>query len=530
MLLGALRPFRLADIGEGISQVEVKEWYVKPGDKVEEMDRLCTVESDKAAVDITSSYGGVVKRLLFDVNTTAKVGDVLLEIEEEEEETTKEEVAPSDDDGVGAAVLNDTTRTASSGASTSSQNTRIVPFHLADIGEGISEVSVMEWYVKEGDHVEEMDRLCTVESDKAVVDITSRHRGTIRRLGCNAGDTAKVGSVLAEIEVEKSEEDEEEEGLGSVETEERVEKDDSSSSSSSGCSISAIPMVRQAAKENGIDINTLVGSGPDGRVTMEDVLKSTEKEKKVEEKFSEKNSENSTYRVSLLRGVAAAMVRSMTAALAAPHMNLGEEIRVDELVRVQANLKKLVQGPPYNLPSMTLTAMMMKALSLSLLKHEILNSKIEPSGEYYTVYGYHNISMAIDSPQGLVVPNVKNVEKKNLVEIQKDILELQARASSGRLTLEDIRGGTVSFSNVGVIGGTYSKAVLFDGQALIGGAGRIRTLPRFTDDGSEVYAAKVVNVSWSADHRHIDGATVARFSNTFKGYLENPASMILDAA
>ncbi|EER16662.1 dihydrolipoamide succinyltransferase, putative [Perkinsus marinus ATCC 50983] len=529
MLLGALRPFRLADIGEGISQVEVKEWYVKPGDKVEEMDRLCTVESDKAAVDITSSYGGVVKRLLFDVNTTAKVGEVLLEIEEEEEEEERKEgVALSDDDGVGAAVLNDSTRTASSDASSSSsQNTRIVPFHLADIGEGISEVSVMEWYVKEGDHVEEMDRLCTVESDKAVVDITSRRRGTIRRLGCNAGDTAKVGSVLAEIEVEKSEEDEEEEELGSVATEKRVEEDNSSSSSSS---ISAIPMVRQAAKEKGIDINTLVGSGPDGRVTMEDVLRSTEKEKKVEEKFSEKNSENSTYRVSLLRGVAAAMVRSMTAALAAPHMNLGEEIRVDELVRVQANLKKLVQGPPYNLPSMTLTAMMMKALSLSLLKHEILNSKIEPSGEYYTVYRYHNISMAIDSPQGLVVPNVKNVEKKNLVEIQKDILELQARASSGRLTLEDIRGGTVSFSNVGVIGGTYSKAVLFDGQALIGGAGRIRTLPRFTDDGSEVYAAKVVNVSWSADHRHIDGATVARFSNTFKGYLENPASMILDTA
>ncbi|KAF4749132.1 hypothetical protein FOZ63_025847, partial [Perkinsus olseni] len=272
--------------------------------------------------------------------------------------------------------------------------------------------------------------------------------------------------------------------------------------------------------------------GPNGRVVMEDILKATEAATKVDEvaPVAKAQDTSESYRVSLTRGVAAAMVKSMTASLAAPHMNLGEEIRVDELLRVQANLKKLVQGPPHNLPSITLTAIMIKALSLSLLKHETLNSKIDPSGEFFTVYRPHNISMAVDSPSGLVVPNVKGVEKKSLVHIQKDILEIQERAAAGRLTLDDVHGGTVSFSNVGVIGGTYSKSILFDGQALIGGAGRIRTLPRFTDDGSEVYPAKIVNVSWSADHRHIDGATVARFSNTFKGYLENPASMILDTA
>ncbi|KAF4706771.1 hypothetical protein FOZ63_002161, partial [Perkinsus olseni] len=477
-------------------------------DKIEEMDRLCTVESDKAAVDITSRYGGTVKRLLFDVNSIAKVGDVLLEIEDGEPDGVEETPAKESSDRV--SEKEETSEALAAPPQTSGQ---IVPFHLADIGEGISEVAIMEWHVGEGDRVEEMDRLCTVESDKAVVDITSRYNGVIRRLGYKVGDTAKVGSVLVDIEVERLDGEEGQPvAAGRVEQPGAVEKGSelNRGSKAEGRAL-AIPMVRQAAKEKGIDINSVLGTGPNGRVVMEDILKATEAATKVDEiaPVEKVQDTSESYRVSLTRGVAAAMVKSMTVSLAAPHMNLGEEIRVDELLRVHANLKKLVQGPPHNLPSITLTAIMIKALSLSLLKHETLNSRIDPSCEFFTVYRHHNISMAVDSPSGLVVPNVKGVEKKSLVQIQKDILEIQERAAAGRLTLDDVHGGTVSFSNVGVIGGTYSKSILFDGQALIGGAGRIRTLPRFTDDGSEVYPAKIVNVSWSADHRHIDGTVYA---------------------
>ncbi|KAF4755826.1 hypothetical protein FOZ63_029928, partial [Perkinsus olseni] len=408
----------------GITQVEVMEWHVKPGDEIEEMDRLCTVESDKAAVDITSRYGGTVKRLLFDVNSIAKVGDVLLEIEEGEPDGVEETPAKESSDRVSGKE-----ETSEALAAPTQTSGPIVPFHLADIGEGISEVAIMEWHVEEGDRVEEMDRLCTVESDKAVVDITSRYNGVIRRLGYKVGDTAKVGSVLVDMEVERLDGEEGQPvAAGKVEQPEVVEKGSelSRGSKAEGRAL-AIPMVRQAAKEKGIDINSVLGTGPDGRIVMEDILQAAEAATKVDEVAPAEKAQDTSesYRVSLTRGVAAAMVKSMTASLAAPHMNLGEEIRVDELLRVQANLKKLVQGPPHNLPSITLTAIMVKALSLSLHKHETLNSKIDPSGEFFTVYRHHNISMAVDSPSGLVVPNVKGVEKKSLVQIQKDILEIQ---------------------------------------------------------------------------------------------------------
>jgi 2-oxoisovalerate dehydrogenase E2 component (dihydrolipoyl transacylase) len=131
----------------------------------------------------------------------------------------------------------------------------------------------------------------------------------------------------------------------------------------------------------------------------------------------------------------------------------------------------------------------------------------------------------MDSPRGLVVPNIKNVERMSIVDIQKALLELHARAKSGRLSPEDIKNGTISFSNIGVIGGTYAKPVIFDGQSVIGAIGRVQRLPRF-DERNKVVPRRIMNVGWTADHRHVDGASVARFSNVFKQGIEEPERLI----
>lgn len=133
----------------------------------------------------------------------------------------------------------------------------------------------------------------------------------------------------------------------------------------------------------------------------------------------------------------------------------------------------------------------------------------------------------MDTQQGLLVPNVKNVQNKSIFDIAMELNRLHELGLSGRLSPEDLTGGTFSLSNIGSLGGTYAKAVIMPPEVAIGAIGRIQEVPRFDKDGN-IYKAHVVGVSWSADHRVIEGASMARFSNLWKSYLENPASMLID--
>ena len=140
--------------------------------------------------------------------------------------------------------------------------------------------------------------------------------------------------------------------------------------------------------------------------------------------------------------------------------------------------------------------------------------------------GSHNIGIAMDTPSGLIVPNIKNVQDLSILEIARELNRLQELGAAGKLEKQHLEGGTFTLSNVGAIGGTYASPVLFLPQVAIGAIGKIQTVPRF-DASNQVYPANILTVSWSADHRVIDGATMARFSNEMKSFIENPNAMIL---
>jgi 2-oxoisovalerate dehydrogenase E2 component (dihydrolipoyl transacylase) len=219
------------------------------------------------------------------------------------------------------------------------------------------------------------------------------------------------------------------------------------------------------------------------------------------------------------------MVKSMEASLNVPYMALGEEIDVTEMMALQKALKEHSLKKYGTRP--TMTTFMLKAISLALDEHPIINSKFGVGGELtYTLYGSHNISVAIDSPHGLVVPNIKDVGNMTTIEIQNDLVRLAGDAQKGKLAINDITGGTITFSNVGTIGTKDPRPIIFDGQAVIGAAGRTMTLPRYNSKG-ELVPRKIMTVRWVGDHRHLDGATLARFSNSFKRYMENPAEWTL---
>lgn len=168
-----------------------------------------------------------------------------------------------------------------------------------------------------------------------------------------------------------------------------------------------------------------------------------------------------------------------------------------------------------------------QAASLGLLQFPILNASVDESCQNITYKASHNIGIAMDTEQGLLVPNVKNVQICSVFEIASELNRLQKLGSLGQLGTTDLTGGTFTLSNIGSIGGTYAKPIILPPEVAIGAVGSIKALPRFNEKG-EVYKARIMNVSWSADHRIIDGATMSRFSNLWKSYLENPAFMLLD--
>ncbi|XP_070817769.1 lipoamide acyltransferase component of branched-chain alpha-keto acid dehydrogenase complex, mitochondrial [Chaetodon trifascialis] len=428
----------------------------------------------------------------------------------------------------------------------------VVQFKLSDIGEGIMEVTVKEWYVKEGDKVSQFDSICEVQSDKASVTITSRYDGVIKKLYYDVDATALVGKPLVDIETESSSEVIQEEDV--VETP-AMAREEHTHQEIKGHKTQATPAVRRLAMENNIKLSEVVGTGKDGRILKEDILNYLAKQtgailpptlfqeiqppppaaaaaaRPVSTPAAVKPPPTTPRPVFTgkdvtepLKGFHKAMVKTMNAALKIPHFGYCDEVDLSRLVSLRAELKSVTEGRGVRLSYMPF---FIKAASLGLLHFPILNASVDEGCQNITYKASHNIGLAMDTSQGLLVPNVKNVQLLSVFEVAQELNRLQALGAAGQLGTADLSGGTFTLSNIGSIGGTYAKPVILPPEVAIGALGKIQILPRF-DAGGQVVRAHIMNVSWSADHRIIDGATMCRFSNLWKEYLENPASMMLD--
>lgn len=429
----------------------------------------------------------------------------------------------------------------------------LMPFNLADIGEGIAEVELMKWFVKEGDIVKSFDRICEVQSDKATVEITSRYNGKIFKVYHKEGDIVKVGKPLVEIEVQEAATSIP--LLSSKAKEQPIEthskgNDDvivkhSHSYDFKNDKIMTTPAVRKLARENNIDLSTLNGSGPKGRILKEDLMRLTSKPFTYDKPTIKTPEFTPDVKVSSLtdtkvaiRGIQRLMVKSMEAANNVKHLTLGEEIVLDALVQIRKQLKPHAEKVGIRLSYLPF---IIKATSLALLKYPRLNATVNADCTETIYHHRHNIGIAMDSPKGLLVPVLNDVQSKSIFEIAADLVRLQDLVSTGKITENYLQGGTFTLSNIGSIGGTYAVPVLVVPQVCIGAIGRIQIVPRYMlrtvsstsaslediESGeATVKPVSIVNVSWSADHRVIDGAVVAAFSNELKMFLESPYMMI----
>jgi 2-oxoisovalerate dehydrogenase E2 component (dihydrolipoyl transacylase) len=425
---------------------------------------------------------------------------------------------------------------------------KVIPFILPDIGEGIKEVQVLEWFVKEGDKVAEFDDICEVQSDKAAVKITSRYDGVVKKIHYDVDTIATVGAPLVDISVEGDGDATPTHDQQST-TPTPTPKQQKDSSTPAAGKVLATPAVRRIAAENNINLATVPATGKDGRVLKEDILLYIEKLKapatpvpqptpSVDVPVAPAHTLTTPTppiaaperilftadREEPIKGFKRTMVKTMTQSGNIPQFGYCDEIEMTELVRLRLAVKDI-----YSIRGISLSYMpfIVKAVSMSLHYFPVLNSHVDEACTVVTTKASHNIGVAMDTKDGLIVPNIKDVQNKSVVEIAAEMQQLMQLGSSGQLGPSDLTGGTFSLSNIGAIGGTYARPLLLPPEVAIGALGKISVLPRFDNEG-EVVPAHIMQVSWSADHRVIDGATVARFSNMFKSYIENPGCMVME--
>lgn len=442
-----------------------------------------------------------------------------------------------------AAAVRGRSRWLASDASAAREpSAELVEVPLAQTGEGIAECELLRWFVSEGDQVDEFQQLCEVQSDKATIEITSRFKGTVHQIQFAPGDIVKVGETLLKMIVNGSQVVPHDSLASSPDI--PLEVDTSTSPSREGNaprgSLST-PAVRHLVKRYGLNIDDIQGTGRDGRVLKEDVLNYASSKGLLQEPPSA--SEENVGKVELpeggkplldphlyedkripLRGYQRAMVKSMSLAAKVPHFHYLEEINCDALVKLKASFQK--ENKDHDVKH-TFLPFLIKSLSVALSKYPLLNSSFIEETNEVILKGSHNIGVAMATAQGLVVPSIKKVQSLSILEITKELSRLHEMALHNRLSTNDITGGTITLSNIGAIGGKFGSPVLNLPEVAIIALGRIQKLPRFDDDES-VYPSSIINVTVGADHRVVDGATVARFCNEWKSLVEKPELLLLD--
>lgn len=441
---------------------------------------------------------------------------------------------------------------------------------LTGRGVGIVECEVIQWFVEPGARVEEFSPLCEVQSDKASVEITSRFAGTVKKLYYEAGEMAKVGRPFVDIDIL----DDDVSGPAPAPStpvaepsaaKEAVAVDAASTPPSrpppdgtgavqkprGKMATLATPAVRFLSRTLDIDISQIDGSGRDGRVLKEDIhrfVQATRSAAGPSNPSPRSASPPPGVADSAAGGAAAQtesrvplspmqqqMFKTMSRSLAIPHFLYADEVDVSGLVRLRGRLNRLltqsrpVEGQPSKLSYLPF---IIKAVSMALYQYPLLNARVDLEGGYsggkptLMMRSQHNIGVAMDTPQGLVVPVIKDVGSLNIVSIGTELGRLQDLARAGKLGPGDMSGGTITVSNIGNIGGTYLSPVIVEREVAILGIGRMRAVPAF-DDQDRVVKKQVCNLSWSADHRVVDGATMARAAEVVRRVLEEPDVMVM---
>lgn len=417
-------------------------------------------------------------------------------------------------------------------------------FKFPDIGEGLEEGTIVEWHVEQGQKIESGDNLVTMETDKVVTGIPSPKSGTLVKLYGKVGEIINVGDALVEIEIEGTEPDNaseeakqevvEEEGAGVVGTLEIAGNNAVLSASNEGVNETteekpkvrktlATPVARAMAKDLGVEIDKVTGTGPAGRVMKDDINNYIQSGKTSRPQASAQTVvEEELVEIEPMSQIRKTIAKNMIQSKHnAAHMTLFEEVEIDELDRVRKKFKSKLADDGIKL---TYLAFVIKATAMALKKFKSLNAQMDMEAGNMIYKKYYNIGIAVDTDKGLMVPVVRNADQLSIGQIAEKITEFSEKARNGQISMEDMQDGTFTITSYGSIGGIFAVPVINYPQAGILGVGRIAKQPIVKND--ELAIGLMMPLSLSVDHRIADGGETARFINQVMEYLAEPTALL----
>ena len=548
---------KLPELGGNIESADVVSVLVKEGDKIQKDQGLFEIETDKATIEVPSTQDGVVQKILIKAGDKIKVGQTVLMIEESVSAEVKTIIKK--EGGVPAKTISPKeiiTKEIVTQKTSAESISKVVEVTLPDLGENIESADVVTVLVNPGDKVEKDQGIIEIETDKATVEVPSPASGEVVDVLIKPGTKAKVGETLIKLKIlEDSQITKVKEKITELKTDSQLRaatevRVETTTPEVRAVEISgqgyhqppitkgsapAAPSVRRIAREIGIDINEVLGTGIGGRILMDDV-----------KAYAKKLNEQRGKGISLGFGIKAEKlpdfskfgsieikpmnnIRTKTAEhlsyawATIPHVTQFDQadITVLEMTRKAFNPKIEKAGG-----KLTITSFLLKISAAALKTFPQFNSSIDMEKKYIIYKNYFNIGVAVDTEFGLIVPVIKNVDQKNLTELSVELATISEKARNKKISLEELQGGCFTITNLGGIGGTSFAPIVNSPEVAILGVSRGSYKPVYKDGRFE--PRMVVPLSLSYDHRIIDGADAARFLRWVCEALEQPMKLLLD--
>lgn len=523
--------FKFADIGDGIEEGVILEWKFKVGDKVNEGDTLVIVETDKVNAELPSPVTGTIVKVGPAVGETINVGETVVVI----------------DDGTGGEVPAEAAPVAASEAAPAAASNgpkATYDFKFADIGDGIEEGVILEWKFEVGDKVTEGDTLVIVETDKVNAELPSPVTGVIVSRGPAVGEKIFVGNTVVLLDdgsgnyIDGGSADApkvKEKGasvIGEIEVNDDVIESSNEVNGAPSAPLRkkalATPVARNLAKQLNVNIHQVPGTGANGRVMKADITKFAEAKNapaQAEVKAAPKAnvSKQGDVRIEKISSTRRAISNAMTDSKSIiPETVLMDDVVIDELVEMRRRVKPLAQERGINV---TYMAFISKAVLIALKEFEVFNASFDHDTNELVYKNFFNLGFAVDTPSGLMVPNIKDADQLSIFDLATSIRELADKAIDRKLQLPEMRDGTFTITNFGSAGISYGTPVINYPEVAILGVGKISKKPVVV--GDEIKIGHVLPLSLAIDHRVIDGADGGRFLHRVKELLANPELMLL---
>jgi pyruvate dehydrogenase E2 component (dihydrolipoamide acetyltransferase) len=555
---------KVPDIGD-FQDVPVIEVLVKPGDVVKAEQSLITLESDKASMDVPSPVAGSVAEVLAKVGDKVSMGTLIVRIDSADGKTAQAETAPAKaaaPEKAAAASAKapapasakgaESVPPAKSGASPAPAKAATIDITIPDIGD-FTDVPVIEVLVKAGDTVEAEQPIVTLESDKASMDVPSPAAGKITEIVVKVGDKVSMGSLVAKLDaggqagkISADQEDEadakeEEDAAEAPETSPVAPSDlpPRPTKASAGpalpdfSGVFAGPAVRRLARELGIDLNLIKGTGEKGRITRDDLKTALSKGAAapaaggglpaVPQVDFAKFGPIETVPLSRIKKISGPRLHASW--LNIPHVTHTDEADITDLDAFRKALDedaKKDKSKPYRV---SLLPLLMRSAVAALKAFPNFNAALAPAGDSLILRRYWHIGVAVDTPDGLVVAVVKDVDQKGVIDLARELGALSEKARAGKLAPTEMQGATFTISSLGGIGGTAFTPIVNAPEVAILGVVRSKMAPVW--DGTAFEPRLMLPLCLSYDHRVIDGAAAARFMRHLVGLLEDMRRVLL---